>query len=199
YISFFTCRPPRSTLFPYTTLFRSRRSCSRVLLGRLRRGRLRAAGRSGSLIHVRRVSAPTTAGKPCRMILMVPKCICGLSNGTVPGGCPRPRPVAYAGSCEPATPPRPPAAADQRQSHHPRGDRRVGDRSRGTADRPARTRRPVVDLDVRVRDRRRPGRAVGRPPPRPPRRASPGADIRRIDHGRLAAVRPYVTAARRTA
>src|SRR5690606_41487510 len=83
YISFFTCRPPRSTLFPYTTLFRSRRSCSRVLLGRLRRGRLRAAGRSGSLIHVRRVSAPTTAGKPCRMILMVPKCICGLSNGTV--------------------------------------------------------------------------------------------------------------------
>src|SRR3712207_7228608 len=67
-------RPPRSTLFPYTTLFRSKRGADRgpprlgalTSPGRIRDGprRLEHAGRTASVPIVRRVSRAAKAQPP---------------------------------------------------------------------------------------------------------------------------------------
>src|SRR3989441_12823471 len=54
-------RPPRSTLFPYTTLFRSRARRPRLAEARAGRSRLGAAGRGGYLAG-RRGPGPARAG-----------------------------------------------------------------------------------------------------------------------------------------
>src|SRR2546422_11757379 len=46
-------RPPRSTLFPYTTLFRSHRRCGRGRRGRRRRGRRAVARRRARVRELR--------------------------------------------------------------------------------------------------------------------------------------------------
>src|SRR3712207_7349389 len=46
-------RPPRSTLFPYTTLFRSDRAPARLAGDRLEGGRERLVGRSRRAVRVR--------------------------------------------------------------------------------------------------------------------------------------------------
>src|SRR5687768_17717277 len=50
-------RPPRSTLFPYTTLFRSRRGCDAGDVRRESDDRRERRARSGYLARFRRVSA----------------------------------------------------------------------------------------------------------------------------------------------
>src|SRR3546814_4479816 len=63
-------RPPRSTrtdtLFPYTTLFRSRRICRRNRAGRAQGGAPRRFGRLGAGLHARHGGFPRGAEEsPC--------------------------------------------------------------------------------------------------------------------------------------
>src|SRR3712207_7931881 len=58
-------RPPRSTLFPYTTLFRSRSLDRRARRARCARGARRASRRNGALGT--RTSAPAKATSSVRM------------------------------------------------------------------------------------------------------------------------------------
>src|SRR5256885_2552762 len=65
-------RPPRSTLFPYTTLFRSSRSLSRLSSGALRstvRSRLRQPPLSdGFLCRVRSEEHTSELQSPCNLV-----------------------------------------------------------------------------------------------------------------------------------
>src|SRR2546422_8561902 len=65
-------RPPRSTLFPYTTLFRSRERCGdgRTLDARSRRGREHAHCDRGGLRHHRQRSEEHTSELQSRLNLV---------------------------------------------------------------------------------------------------------------------------------
>src|SRR5437016_10437871 len=60
-------RPPRSTLFPYTTLFRSRKRVARIHLGGLPVGRQRLRGSARSEEHTSELQSLTNL--VCRLLL----------------------------------------------------------------------------------------------------------------------------------
>src|SRR2546430_12849525 len=61
-------RPPRSTLFPYTTLFRSSLSCTRASMpGRYGAGRPRRVGRERSEEHTSELQSQSNL--VCRLLL----------------------------------------------------------------------------------------------------------------------------------
>src|SRR2546428_5075573 len=73
-------RPPRSTLFPYTTLFRSRRRGRRLVSGRERVGERRRSGRGAGAVHPHRSEEHTSelqsrSDLVCRLLLEKKKTI----------------------------------------------------------------------------------------------------------------------------
>src|SRR2546423_4864014 len=83
-------RPPRSTLFPYTTLFRSGRECLDVAEGLSRRGGVRAVKEARSEEHTSELQS--LAYLVCRLLLEKKK-----TQGTTTRTRPR-LPIARRGS-----------------------------------------------------------------------------------------------------